>query len=1132
MGNSPKKTSLAIFASWAIKDRNMKAWTLLAIMTIAGAAASGGRSVQSARAAGKAEQVLTLKKAQMAGLAGFRNAWNESFHTGEGEKGQLVFDAIHRSALVRFPDAAEKIAARVQKGFAVEKVLLVLPYQGTEIVPPGNPDFPVPNGYVFRANWGVGADWRRAEPRWHAVAWALRRPWDSSGKFAPTYNAFIQGAGYWTKFAAQDEKKDRFPHRFGPTEVSSTKPEERMDVTATLTDSTYGATFKDRLRAFADHGFLLKKWETYDHRYFREVYEWGTATGGRAIRVAGPRLVVTFSSTSSPETVEGLARPVKVKELAAKLKKDRTGGKPTAVLPSPAQINAWAKEAATRPAWMPEWQWERVQQLTSLTSDRRAKPFWYQFVPPSLLKNRLGRPGLDPISRRPTRVFSDLDVYAAWVDTVLSRQPRGWDGFSMAQEMIQIYAYSHALPAPAQDHFRTLWEAWLMPDRPTKELVHPMKDKLDKKNIKAPDFIDSYYKKTGDWRGNKSFYRAGFNYTMSTQNFNNTAAAGALLGGALVKGDYPMRDGRHGLETFPLRLWAWSEGISQENIDHYYFPITLSDQKTVADFGPTVYDRLLGASLIAKSMEEITSAYHPRLRRFTAGSTRTMLNYMLATQDGLQYIMHTLAPNGALHDLPGRLVAGGIPVVGHEVPAERIAQQSRLSPWAPAWMMNKPDGYQERSSYDRGRNWQTIYQGRHYGLASRSRGWSRVQVMAHWRRDKATAGNVDEIKLLDMRPGFNRTQFADQASGHIHHYGQQAVLQHRNKMIVAVQPASSDWLKEEGAVTGIASLQASIALFNFQPEPTWRLYVDGKHVTRLPHRCKQGSRITLHDGVTYLGILPLRATDLGRNEEVVLREGDTQMYNKMTYRPALLIESYFMKRDKARKLEKDFWRIFPKTKGGFVLEMGDASEFDDFAAFRKHFDNVKCAAEWNEGKTRIDVTYSSDKDSIKGTIDAQKFPLAFTDATINGQPFYPAKGIQRDTSLGQQGKSGRLTKNGATLTTDLGVVTYLRTDPKSGHYMAWNPTPTPTKLEFSAPDGVTIRADGKLGLAKLVVRPKDKTLWIDEAPKPGQEDLAESILVAGLGDEPQVVLNGKALKTNLSVKTLNGKTYQVVPLPK
>ena len=99
-------------------------------------------------------------------------------------------------------------------------------------------------------------------------------------KSGPTFNAFINGAGYWAHCGARDTTKDRFPEQLGPVEVSYISPEGRLEVTSVLTNTAYGKTLGERLRGLSDCGLVLQKWETYDHRYFNGVYEWGTATGG------------------------------------------------------------------------------------------------------------------------------------------------------------------------------------------------------------------------------------------------------------------------------------------------------------------------------------------------------------------------------------------------------------------------------------------------------------------------------------------------------------------------------------------------------------------------------------------------------------------------------------------------------------------------------------------------------------------------------------------------------------------------------------------------------------------------------------------------------------------------------------
>ena len=42
-----------------------------------------------------------------------------------------------------------------------------------------------------------------------------------------------------------------------------------------------------------------------------------------------------------------------------------------------------------------------------------------------------------------------------------------------------------------------------------------------------------------------------------------------------------MADGRHGLETLPLRFWGFLDGSTQEMLDHYYLSITLSAPEDV-----------------------------------------------------------------------------------------------------------------------------------------------------------------------------------------------------------------------------------------------------------------------------------------------------------------------------------------------------------------------------------------------------------------------------------------------------------------------------------------------------------------------------------------------------------------------
>lgn len=127
-----------------------------------------------------ATETLVLDEYEAAGISGFRKDWDRPIplrhdglttvldrgNFGKGaiavwddpdKPGALACDAVHRSLLVRFPEAAERIAAALAGGKKLLKVELVLPLTGTEIFPPGYMD---PAGMSF-----LGNQWATQQPR-------------------------------------------------------------------------------------------------------------------------------------------------------------------------------------------------------------------------------------------------------------------------------------------------------------------------------------------------------------------------------------------------------------------------------------------------------------------------------------------------------------------------------------------------------------------------------------------------------------------------------------------------------------------------------------------------------------------------------------------------------------------------------------------------------------------------------------------------------------------------------------------------------------------------------------------------------------------------------------------------------
>ena len=1097
---------------------------------------------------------LILDKPEMAGLSGFRAHWDQPIPVAEDgvrllkdavvkdrgqtavwdgvKPGPLAFDAVHRSLLVRFPDAAEKIAAAAAAGQTVAKVELVLPYLDEEIWPPGRTDFPSPDGYRYRTNWDCDKLYRRNRPNWHVLAYALRKPWQS-----PTYNAASEGV-FWKRFGASDTNEDRFATAFGPVEVSSYKPEGRLDVTAVLTNAAYGKSLAERLQVLAECGFVLTKQEVYDTRYYQDAYEWAISTGPRAILIKQPKLEVTLA----PGKIERI--------VLAEKRKVQPDGAPTAVVPSAEQVANLNEKFMTKPAWMPDWQFQHVRQLMSLETSGQVKPFYYRVAPEYVVQDvvsRLSRQGNKKLN--PPQAEVDYAVYLAWLDWVNGRPPRYWEGhLTAANNIAEWYNFREAMPAPVQESVIRCWTAWLMPDRETAmtdkerkdfgdtsgKLIHPMADdpRVGFSDGKAAEWNqgDTYYKTTGDWRGNKSYYRSGFTRMMSTANFNSSATSGALLNGQIIASERAIADGQAGLMKFPFWMWTYSAGVGQEFIDHYYWSIATAGNKLFADFCEQPQDRMAGWSIMEKTVNDLAIAYHPNLKKLLGPASRTYYEHVLGEQDGLYHILHVLSQRGALTDtesgtlpaLTSATTKRPISAWGHDYPPAAVALNSMTGPWAEPWMTEWIDekplpwySLVEKKVLAEG-DWVTTYFGENYGLTSIRRTPQRIHVLGQWRRKAELPASMRAIGTLDLRIGFNETQIANDGEGIITAQGKYRTYQFRNQLIMLAQPNVDVIVQQaaahpfgQGKVSAqeIKSVQCTAALFNYeQPAPTWEVFVADRKVEALPAAAKFGQVITIHDGVSYLAIRPLPTDDFGRDAEITLGAGQpqTQAYHEFSnIQPALLINAQFYKRGTA--IPKDALTKLKDARSGFVVEMGDEKEYGSFAKFQAHVRTVTLAT------ANGTVTYRSGSDTLAASWDT---------FSVNGQdPGASASGklLCQDTTLSQMGKSG-LEKNGAVIERGKRhpeLAMFLQTFPKQKLYVALNPLPNYLDYTFREPGGVKIVADGPCSMGYWAVKDSHEIAIKYHAfggnylPKDQAQAPATVLLITGAKQKPQVTFNGK-----------------------
>ena len=1164
----------------------------------------------SALAADAPPTVLLFEQAMCAGISGFRAHWDLPMPVSEtGERllkdavlkdrgqtavwdgikpGPLAFDAVHRSLLVRFPEAASRIAEALATGQKVAKVELILPFLDEELWPQGGPDFPRADGYRYRTNWDTDKLWRKTRPNWHAVLYALRQPWQADATIGPTYNANIAGASYWTRFGASDTEHDRFPQAFGPVEVSSYNPEVPLDLTALLTDVAYGATLADRLRVLADYGFIINKLETYDARYFQGAYEWAISTGPRAILIKSPKLRVTLAPAAAPVPALPAVTPVDVPALAAQLH-NHPRGTPTALIPSPEAVAALDQQFMVQPKWMPDWQYQRVRELMALETGT-VQPFYYRLLPEYVVKDVQNR-AAQRLKKEKITLDVDYLVYLAFLDWVHARPPRYWEGhLTAADNITQWYNYRAALPEPVQDSIRRCWTAWLMPDRASAmsdkqrkdfgdlsgELIHPMADD-PRVGVDATGKVaewnqgDTYYRLTGDWRGNKSYYRSGFTRMMSTANFNSSASSGALLNGQIIGSEQAMADGRAGMLQFPFWLWTYNAGVGQEYIDHYYWAIATAGNKLFADFCERPADRLTGWSILTKTVEDLAGAYHPNLRKLIGPSTRTYTEHVLGQQDGLYHILHVLSPRGVLSDMAtGKLPALSaneqkpISAWGHDYPATTVALQSLSGPWADAWMSELVDekplpwwSLAEKKVVSEG-DWVSTYMGVNYGLSSICRTSQRMQVLGQWRRETAPPTSMRGIGTLDLRLGYNQTQIGNDGSGIISEQGKYLAYQDRSRLILLARPNTGFFNglltpKQDKAgkplpIKEIRSVQMTAALFNYElPAPTWKLFVDDQAVTTLPATAKAGQLITIQDGISYLAIRPLPASDLGRDLEISLEPGvpQTQAYHESTrIQPALLINAYLYHQERPLSLD-DLPKLNAAT-AGFIVEMGDAAEYGDFAKFQAQVraaqvqfqaEAAACTASYTHGTHKLVATWPTPPPPAVGDEPPPAAPVATPPSfTVNGQdPFpRPEQGLWRDTPLTQMGL-GELSKLGATISRPKpGQVLLLQTFPKQRIFVATNPLPRYQAYRFQEPGGVRIIADGLLSMGRWAVR-DSKTLDLryaafDDQDAPAPAARATLLFISGTATKPSVVLNQSEATAQLKAWTFNGQAGWLLPL--
>jgi len=1020
----------------------------------------------------------------------------------------LFFDAVHRFLWLRFPGAAEAIRERLQAGQEIASAALAMRWTGQE--------FMREPGYVHRS-WPLEG---KPEPDWHARVWLLRRPWVDDPEIGPTWNSYLNGLGFWRGGGGRDGS-DRFPAPLAEVLLGATALDEQpfveADVTAALTSDDFGSA-GERLRRIADCGFLLNKAELFNQEYG----EMAGALGLCRIFIAEPALVVRFRPGQAQ--VAELPAAQDARALAERLRAEGPDGEPTSRIPE--DLDRLLAEYRARHHDLPAPMREHVAQIANLSTRwDDALPVYWQLM--------------DPAAAEPER-------YLAIVDSILALDPGYFKGHSHVDPIITLLDCGHLLPEVARYHLRMNTQArWTRP--------------FDPEGIR---------------------HRVGYFGGMATLNHQCQFRSEALLAGEILDDPDLTMMARRNLSLL-MRQMLFLDGVVQEHGDSFYHGISLATLKTAATYCADPLTRLKADLGIERMIWELNATYHPGLRRHVSSvARRYRVNTLILDQDIPRAVLHTLSRDRVLIETDQQSVHD-VPVIGfNSTPPQRVAN---LAPWGQEYEANAIDDkplpfLSMGASLVRGLAPDPIYyityMGRNYALGSchvdMDEQWPNQAV---WRRTPEPVTRLDDLGIMFVWPYMNDVPINDYTQDQddaIKSTSLMVQLQHENRLICVMRPTERQFLGEY-AEGGVRSFFSRASIFAYGPEEGRRIFVGDTPLTTFPATARQGDRIALDEGATYVGLIPLPATDLGRRQEVAI---------SYEY-PRLDLDSYCLDAEQPLPDEDATWQRLMTATNGWVIELADAEDYESFEAFRAHLAEMSVESAWHPEEGRLDITCADEERTLElGFLpgyerprDDRPYPLAnvIAHARVNGEwPWLP-DGLLLDSPLGQLSATGHAEKAGATLDTLAGQSAMLKVEPVSGTYVAINPVVDPVPLELATPEGAIVRAEGQFGCGRILVRPAESLLQVDHyLPPPGgelgaarlQDDAAEgqhagpaeweepllrfmrpgfdvrtareqtarALLVTGMAEPLRVVLNGEALTGALQRVEADGRTWLRVPI--
>ncbi len=291
-------------------------------------------------------------------------------------------------------------------------------------------------------------------------------------------------------------------------------------------------------------------------------------------------------------------------------------------------------------------------------------------------------------------------------------------------------------------------------------------------------------------------------------------------------------------------------------------------------------------------------------------------------------------------------------------------------------------------------------------------------------------------------------------------FGRHAVMQDHGRAILIYRPRL-DYLLSYGLVPGVpatvsldgdlavTSLQALACFYREDLSPRG-FFIGAEPVKSFPATVRQGQWVFVDDGETWIALRPLESTDLGGARPPQLVTGDRHVF--------LQVDNLYS----AQPIHPDFGGLM-RARNGFLLAVGDQTDYASFAAFREQiiaskitesFENAVQRVEWSAGGKTLRLGWDVFEEhylerSVDGTSQDDPWP-GFS------SPEY--KQAQGEAQLGE-----------VKVTTGSTMPVWLLADRSAQTFVVYQPTPDSlAPLNLTTPLGRVAAADFPFG--KIVFR--------------------------------------------------------------